>query len=78
MGTRRQGARHVSRVTRVQEMVRMVTLCTVPSEQQRSVSGVAAAAAGTIFGTESAVEQSVNFTQHSAELEHHHTRHAGT
>ena len=30
----------------------MGTLCTVSREQQRSVSSVAAAAAGTIFGTE--------------------------
>ena len=41
----------MSRVTRGQGR-RMVTLYIVPSEQQRSVSGVAAAAAGTIFGTE--------------------------
>ena len=29
------------------------------------------------LGQRSAVEQSVNFTQHSAELEHHHTSYAG-
>ena len=50
----------MSRVTRVQEEEvdwedrrrRMATLCTVSREQQWSVSSVAAAAAGTIFGTE--------------------------